>query len=335
MAETADPPTSTPTSPPPPTVAPAAPSAEAKQPLSVRSLLEAGAHFGHQTRRWNPKMRSFIFGERNGIHIIDLDQTYERFQTALEFVRETIAQGGRVLFVGTKRQAQAPIRFEAERAGQFYVNNRWLGGMLTNFKTVKKSIERFKDHLALVADDEKRSELSKKELARINRAIERYRKSLDGIKEMERLPSVVFVVDVKREEIAVSEARRLGIPIVAVVDTNCDPESIDFVIPANDDATRALQLYCSQIADVCVEGAELFNERVQSEVADEESKRGPQREAEPATGRVVVEIHHPPRRGRGTGRRDVRDEAPKVGEPTVAEPAPVGETPPTSTDGPA
>ena len=171
MAETADPSTSAPTSTLPPTAAPAAPDAGPKPPLSVRTLLEAGAHFGHQTRRWNPKMRSFIFGERNGIHIIDLDQTYGRFRTALDFVRETVAEGGRVLFVGTKRQAQAPISFEAERAGQFYVNNRWLGGMLTNFKTVKKSIERFKDHLAVVADEEKSAELSKKDLSRINRAI--------------------------------------------------------------------------------------------------------------------------------------------------------------------
>ena len=331
MAETADPSTSTPTSTPPATTAAAAPDAGPKPPLSVRTLLEAGAHFGHQTRRWNPKMRSFIFGERNGIHIIDLDQTYGRFRVALDFVRETVAEGGRVLFVGTKRQAQAPISFEAARAGQFYVNNRWLGGMLTNFKTVKKSIERFKDHLAVVADEEKSAELSKKDLSRLNRAIERYRKSLDGIKEMERLPEVVFVVDVKREEIAVSEARRLGIPIVAVVDTNCDPEGIDYVIPANDDATRALQLYCSQVADMCLEGADLHNERVQTQVAEEEARRGPQREAAPSTGRVVVEINQPPRRGRGAGRR----EETKVEPPAPADAAPAEEKPAGAPAGPS
>ncbi len=338
MAETADP--STPAqSPvpnasvtPPQPVAPAeaappppgaAPAGEPTPPLSVRTLLEAGAHFGHQTRRWNPKMRPYIYGERNGIHIIDLDQTYERFRAALDFIRETTASGGKVLLVGTKRQARAPVQFEAQRCGQFYVNNRWLGGMLTNFKTVKKSIERFKEHLALVADEEQRAELTKKELSRINRSIERYRKSLDGIKQLERLPSAVFVVDVNCDEIAVAEAKRLRIPIVAVVDTNCDPEGIDFVVPANDDATRALQLYCSHVADACLEGDALFDERVQAQVADEQAARAraPQREAAPATGRVVVEIHQPPRRGRGAaGRREPREERePEEAAPAAAE----------------
>jgi small subunit ribosomal protein S2 len=172
-------------------------------PLTLRELLDSGVHFGHQTRRWNPRMKPFLFGERNGVHIVDLDQTLPRFQRALEFLRETVARGGKVLFVSTKRQAQAPIREYAEHSEQFYVNRRWLGGMLTNFKTVKKSIERFKELLELVGDEEKSGELSKKELSRVNRWIEKYEKSLDGIKEMTRLPDALFVIDVGRESIAV------------------------------------------------------------------------------------------------------------------------------------
>ncbi len=270
---------------------------------TVRDLLEAGVHFGHQTRRWNPRMKPFLFGERNGVHVIDLDQTLPRFTGALEFVRDTVAQGGKVLFVGTKRQAQGPIELEARRAGQFYVNRRWLGGMLTNFKTVKKSIERFKELLELVGDEERAGELSKKELSRVNRSIEKYQKSLDGMKEMGRLPDIVFVIDVSREAIAVTEANRLGIPIIAVVDSNCDPLNVDFVVPGNDDSIRAIQLYCASIADACVEGAALFNERVQAEVAEEEKVRaagGPVEKT--TTGKVVVEIKQPPRRGRGASR---------------------------------
>ncbi len=280
---------------------PAAAAAFETQALTIRTLLEAGVHFGHQTRRWNPRMKSFLFGERNGIHIVDLDQTLPRFQASLNFVRECVAQGGKVLFVGTKRQAQGPIRLEAERADQFYVNNRWLGGMLTNFKTVKKSIERFKELLVLVEDEEKVGELSKKDRARVGRWIEKYRKSLDGIKELTRLPEVVFVIDVRREAIAVAEAKRLGIPIVAVVDSNCDPFDISHVIPGNDDSIRAIQLYCSHLADACIEGAAQYNERVQSEVSEAERGTPPVGDASPrpSTGRVVVEIKHPPRRGRG------------------------------------
>ena len=280
---------------------PAAAAAFETEALTIRILLEAGVHFGHQTRRWNPRMKSFLFGERNGIHIVDLDQTLPRFQASLDFVRECVAQGGKVLFVGTKRQAQGPIRVEAERAGQFYVNNRWLGGMLTNFKTVKKSIERFKDLLILVEDEEKVGELSKKDRARVGRWIEKYRKSLEGIKELTRLPEVVFVIDVRREAIAVAEAKRLGIPIVAVVDSNCDPFDISHVIPGNDDSIRAIQLYCSRMADACIEGAAQYNERVQSEVSEAERGSAPAGDVSqrPSTGRVVVEIKHPPRRGRG------------------------------------
>jgi small subunit ribosomal protein S2 len=271
-----------------------------QEQLSVRSLLEAGVHFGHQTRRWNPRMRHYIFGERNGIHILDLDQSLPMFEEALDFVRQTVAEGGKLLFVATKKQAAPVVELEARRAKQFYVNNRWLGGMLTNWKTVKKSIERYKTLLDVVGDEEKKNELSKKELARVNRQIEKYSKSLQGIIEMSRLPDAVFVIDVGREEIAVSEARRLGIPIVAVVDTNCNPDGVDFVIPGNDDSIRAVSLYCRTIADACVEGEALHQERLRSETKPQAASEEAQ--AAPGTGRRVVEIRQAPRRGRGTGR---------------------------------
>jgi len=271
-------------------------------PLSVRSLLEAGAHFGHQTHRWNPRMKPFIFGERNGVHILDLDQTLSRFREALEFVRETAAEGGKVLFVGTKRQAAPSVQDEAGRSSQLFVNNRWLGGTLTNFRTVRKSLDRFKELLEVLGNEEKSAELSKKERSRISREVERHRKGLDGLKEMARLPAAMFVIDVKREHIAVSEAQRLGIPIVAVVDSNCDPDGIDFVIPGNDDATRAIQLYCHHVADACLEGAQLHEERVRSEASADSGVRRSEEGAGPGTGRVVVEIKQPPRRGRGAGR---------------------------------
>ncbi len=284
--------------------APPAPTGSDLPPLprevSVRALLDAGSHFGHQTRRWDPRMRRFIYGERNGIHIINLDQTATRFREAMEFLRDTVAGGGKVLFVGTKRQARGPIKFEAERGEQYYVNNRWLGGMLTNFRTVKKSIELFKEQLELLGDEEKMAELTKKELSRINRSVSKYRKSLDGIREMTRLPSAIFLVDVNKEHIALSEARRLGIPVVAVVDTNCNPEGIDFVIPANDDAIRALQLYCHWAAEACIEGNQLHQERIQSEAVEQAKSAA---EAGPSTGRRVVEIKQAPRRGRGAQER--------------------------------
>jgi small subunit ribosomal protein S2 len=296
--------------------------------LSIRELLEAGVHFGHQTRRWNPRMKPFLFGERNGVHIVDLDQTLPRFQEGLDFVREVAASGGKLLFVGTKRQAQAPIKLEAERAGQFYVNNRWLGGMLTNFKTVKKSIERYKDLLETTADEEKLAEFSKKDLARLNRQVEKYRKSLDGMKEMTKLPDVVFVVDVNREAIAVSEAQRLGIPIVAVVDSNCSPVSIDYVIPGNDDSIRAIQLYCSRLADACLEGDAIHQERVKEEVAEAEKARAEAAEKPSTpTGRVVVEITQPMGRVRTSfgGRRREKEEAEAAAPAPEAAAAPAPE----------
>jgi small subunit ribosomal protein S2 len=264
---------------------------------TLQEMLEAGAHFGHQTRRWDPRMKNFIFGERNGIHIIDLDQTMPRLVEAVEFVREVVAQGGKILMVATKRQAQEPVREEAIRANQFYVNNRWLGGMLTNFRTVKRSIEVFKEQLAIVADEEQTAELSKKDLSRLNRSIAKYEKSLDGLKEMQKLPDVMFVIDVNKEHLAIAEANRLGIPVVAIVDTNCSPLGIDFPIPANDDAIRAIQLYCALIGDACMEGAELYNDRVTSQ---EPAGGG----TATSGGRRVVEIQQPPAQpGAGGGQR--------------------------------
>jgi small subunit ribosomal protein S2 len=284
-------------------------------------------------------MKNFIFGERNGIHIVDLDQTLERFQEALEFLREVTASGGKVLFVGTKRQAAAPVQTEAARSSQLFVNNRWLGGTLTNFRTVKKSLDRFKEQLALMADETGWNELSKKDRSRITRDVERYKKSLDGLKEMTKLPAAMFLVDVKREHIAVSEGRRLGIPIVAVVDTNCDPEGIDFVIPGNDDATRAISLYCGQVADACIEGAGLHEARVRSQATEEATGRRGEGEAHPSgIGRVVVEIKQPPRRGRGArrgGTRSAGAEADEADEATLAAVAAPAATPPAAPAAPA
>jgi small subunit ribosomal protein S2 len=307
-------------------------------PLTVRALIEAGAHFGHQTYRWNPKMKNFIFGERNGVHIVDLDQTVVLFQEALEFLQETTAAGGKVLFVGTKRQAAAPVHTEAARSNQLFVNNRWLGGTLTNFRTVKKSLDRFKEQLALMADETGWNELSKKDRSRITRDVERYKKSLDGLKEMTKLPAAMFLVDVKREHIAVSEGRRLGIPIVAVVDTNCDPEGIDFVIPGNDDATRAISLYCGQVADACIEGAQLHEARVRSEATEEATGRRDGEGHQTGMGRVVVEIKQPPRRGRGArrgGTRSAGAEADEADETTLAAVAGPTAAPPAAPAAPA
>jgi small subunit ribosomal protein S2 len=293
-----------------------------KQEVTIRDLVEAGVHFGHQTRRWNPRMKNFLFGERNGIHIIDLDQTLPLFKNAVAFVTETVAAGGKVLFVATKRQAQAVVETEAKRAGQFYVNNRWLGGMLTNFKTVKKSIERYKELLELMADEEKLGELSKKEQARSNRWLGKYTKSLAGIKEMTKLPDCVVIIDVNREAIAVKEAQRLGIPLIAVVDSNCDPFDIDFVVPGNDDSIRALNLYAGRLADACIQGAALFNERVQSQSAHDDTKRSGGSDQVPTrAGKVVVEIKQTPRRGKGSVKAPREEPAPAPAAATAPAPA--------------
>lgn len=289
-----------------PTDAAAAPEAKAEselgqalkaQELSIRALIEAGVHYGHQPGRWNPLMRSYIFGERNGTHIIDLDQTLPLLKEGLDFLRETTAAGGTVLFVGTKRQAQASIMTEAKRAGQHYVNNRWLGGMLTNWKTVKKSIDRYNQYLDILGNEEKRAELSKKEQASMQRAVDKYAKSLEGIRSMERQPDAIFIVDVGKESIAVQEAKRLHIPIVGIVDTNNSPRDIDLVVPGNDDALRAIDLYCVAAANACCEGYEKHQQELVAQRASQPAK--PAGDGGPTSGRRVVEIKQQPRRGRG------------------------------------
>lgn len=245
--------------------------------VTMKELLEAGVHFGHQVRRWNPKMKEYIFGERNGIYIIDLQKTQRMFREAIAFVTNLIAEdkGKTVLFVGTKRQAQDAIREEAEKCGQYYVNQRWLGGLLTNFQTVQKSIKRLKD-LESMQTDGRYEKMTKKERIKLDRERESLNKNLSGIKAMNRLPDAVFIIDVKKEEIAVAEANRLGIPIVAVVDTNCSPEGIDYVIPGNDDALRAVRLFASRIADSIVEGNQIATEGgvVPAESAEGEAAAG-------------------------------------------------------------
>lgn len=221
--------------------------------VSMKQLLEAGVHFGHQTRRWNPKMARFIFTERNGIYIIDLQKTVQNVDEAYEFVRDLAAKGESVLFVGTKKQAQNSIREEAERCNQFYVNERWLGGMLTNFRTIQTRIARLKE-LEAMFEDGTVEQYTKKEAMLMQRELQKLEKNLGGIKDMKKLPGAIFVVDSKKEEIAVKEARKLGIPVIATVDTNCDPDVIDFPIPANDDAIRAVKLLTSKIADAVLEG---------------------------------------------------------------------------------
>jgi len=221
--------------------------------ITMRELLEAGVHFGHQTGRWNPKMKPYLFGARNGIHIIDLRQTLKFFKIACDFVRQAVAAGGTVLFVGTKRQAADIIEAEATRCGMFYVNHRWLGGMLTNFKTIRRSVDRYKMLEQMIADGSI-DDYPKKEAMRMRRELAKLERNLKGIKEMERLPDVVYIVDIKKEKIAVAEARRLKIPSVAIVDSNCDPELVDYIIPGNDDAIRAIKLITSRIADAVIEG---------------------------------------------------------------------------------
>jgi len=249
----------------------------------MKELLEAGVHFGHQVRRWNPKMKEYIFGERNGIYIIDLQKTQRMFRDAIAFVTNAIAEdkGKTVLFVGTKRQAQEAVREEAERCGQYHVNQRWLGGLLTNFQTVQKSIKRLKD-LEAMETDGRYEKLTKKERIKLDREREGLNKNLSGIKSMNRLPDIVFIIDVRKEEIAVAEANRLGIPIVAVVDTNCSPEGIDYVIPGNDDALRAVRLFASRIADAIVEGQQIATEGGVVEQTGDEAAGG-----EAATGETT------------------------------------------------
>lgn len=234
--------------------------------ISMKQLLEAGVHFGHQTRRWNPKMAPYIFTERNGIYIIDLQKTVKKVDEAYDFLRSVAEEGKNILFVGTKKQAQEAIKEEALKAGMYYVNERWLGGMMTNFATIRKSINRLKE-LEAMEQDGTFEVLSKKEVLSLKREMEKLEKSLGGIKDMDKLPGALFVVDPRKEKIAVAEARKLDIPIVAIVDTNCDPDEIDYVIPGNDDAIRAVKLLTSRMADAIIEGRQ--GEAGETEAAEE------------------------------------------------------------------
>jgi small subunit ribosomal protein S2 len=247
----------------------------------MKELLEAGVHFGHQTKRWNPKMKEYIFGERNGIYIIDLQKTLKMFKEASKFVQDLASDGRIVLFVGTKRQAQDAIAEEAGRAGMFYVNQRWLGGLLTNWVTVQKSVKRLKE-LDDMATDGRYELLPKKEVIKLERERKHLQANLAGIKNMSRLPDAIFVIDSNKEQIAVREARKLGIPVVAVVDTNCDPSEVDYVIPGNDDALRAIRLFASKISDSISEGSQMATDKQTAELAAAAAYSTPGSEAPPA-----------------------------------------------------
>jgi small subunit ribosomal protein S2 len=246
--------------------------------LPLRSLLDAGVHFGHQTKRWNPKMRPFIYGARNGIHIIDLDQTERLFGRAFGFVAETVGRGGHILMVGTKRQAQEIVQEEASRSGSFFVVNRWLGGTLTNFRTIKTGLERMRQ-LERMKEDGTYQSMTKKEVSRLEKERERFEKYLGGLKNMGSLPSALFVIDPAMEIIAVNEANKIGIPVIAITDTNCDPDRVDFIIPGNDDAIRSIKLITARIADAVVEGSQRRKEFLNREdVVQGRRGDGPQAE---------------------------------------------------------
>lgn len=235
--------------------------------VTMRELLEAGVHFGHQTNHWNPKMKSYVFGARNGIYIIDLQKTIDRTRQACQFITQVASEGKKVLFVGTKKQAKEVIEGEAKRAGMYYVTNRWLGGMLTNYQTVKASIDRLKKIEALKASADWDG-ISKKEQSRYERELHKLKTSLGGIQEMKKLPGAVFIVDTMKEHIAVKEAKKLGIPTIAVVDTNCDPSGINHIIPGNDDAIRSVSLFAKLVADSCIEGGRIFEEKLRAQSVD-------------------------------------------------------------------
>lgn len=241
--------------------------------VTMKQLLEAGVHFGHQTSRWNPKMKPYIFGARNGIYIIDLQQTVKLLQDAYNFIRDLSANGGSLLMVGTKKQAQDAIQEEAQRCAMYYVHNRWLGGTLTNFQTIKQSVDRLRKLEEMLEDTKIVDALKKRELLELSREKDRLVHTLGGIKTMRKLPDAVFVIDTIKEEIAVKEANKLGIPVVAVVDTNCDPDMIDYRIPGNDDAIRAIRLFCAAMADAVIEGRSLYEERAKSGEPPEASGR--------------------------------------------------------------
>jgi len=295
--------------------------------ITMKQLLEAGVHFGHQTKRWNPKMKPYIFGARNGIYIIDLQKTVTLARNAFRFVSDAVARGGSLLFVGTKKQAQDAIREEAQRAGMFFVTNRWLGGTLTNFKTVKQGIERLKT-IEKMSQDGTYDRLPKKEIAQLEREREKLEKNLGGVKDLSRLPSALFIIDTKKEHIAVHEANRLGIPVVAVVDTNCDPEGIDYVIPGNDDAIRSIRLFTGKVAEACIEGkarhgawvAEHGAEAREQEDRDAASERGDRRDRRDRGGRGRDRgERRPPREDRAAA--SARVEVVRKGDVTPEAPA--------------
>jgi len=314
-----------------PAPAPAIESQQAMAPaggITMRQMLEAGVHFGHQTKRWNPKMKPYIFGARNGIYIIDLQKTVALARAALRFVSDVTARGGSVLFVGTKKQAQDVVREEAARSGQFFVTNRWLGGTLTNFKTIKQGIDRLKA-LEVMAEDGTFDRLPKKEVAGLTREQEKLEKNLGGVKQLNRLPGALFVIDPKKETIAVHEANRLGIPVLGLVDTNCDPDGIDYVIPGNDDAIRSIKLFTGKIADACIEGSARYRASGAAERDAEQEKRGGDRgERGDRNNRGGDDRRRPPRR---EGRGPVVEMKPAATEEAAATPAPEGAVTPTVT----
>jgi len=287
--------------------------------FTMKQLLEAGVHFGHQTRRWHPRMAPYIFGQRNGIHIIDLQKTLKMANEAYQFMNELAAAGGRVLFVGTKRQARDAIREEAGRAGQFHVNHRWLGGTLTNFATVQRSVRKMKD-LQRQKEEGVFELLTKKEGLQLERSLEKLERSLGGIKDMLSLPDCLFVIDIRKEALAVAEARKLGIPVVAVVDSNCDPAEIDYVIPGKDDAIRAIRLFCSKMADALIEGVDTWRlenvEESEGEAAAEGDKQA-EAKASPAPADAVEEAPA----------QKANDNKDTPGKAEAAAPASGGETP--------
>ena len=278
-------------------------------PLSInmKSLMEAGVHFGHHTRRWNPKMKTYIFGSRNGIHIIDLQQTVKLFATAYDFIVKTVADGYPVLFVGTKKQGHDSIVEESERCGMFYVVNRWLGGTLTNFQTIKKSIGRLKE-LDNMIKDGSISRYTKKEALKLEKELVKLEKNLGGIKDLDEVPGAVFIVDPKKEHIAVKETRKLGIPLVAIADTNCDPDDIDYIIPGNDDAIRAIRLITSKIADACIEGHNLAEERLRAEADRAKEKEAEEVETAAAAEGEGPEVIIVPKKDEGPTQEETAEE---------------------------
>ncbi len=277
--------------------------------ITMKELLEAGVHFGHQTKRWNPKMKEYIFGERNGIYIIDLQKTLKMFKEASKFVQDLTAEGRLLLFVGTKRQAQDAIAEEAQRCSMYYVNQRWLGGLLTNWTTIQKSIKRLKE-LDDMATDGRYELLPKKEVIKLERERKHLQANLAGIKDLSRLPDAIFVIDSNKEQIAVREARKLGIPVVAVVDTNCDPSEVDYVIPGNDDALRAIRLFASKVADSVIEGAQAASDKQAAELS---AAQYAAESAPPAEGAAPAEaaVQEPGAAGEDISMEDVLGGSPR------------------------